>query len=157
MPLADRLEAVDEMRFWTDTIPLRYEYTAGLAGEKFLRGLQEGRILASRCSKCGRKYLPPKSYCVDCFVKIGTFVEVGPLGTVASLAESHVGFDGGRRARPVTFAYITFKGTTGGIVHRVSGRGLAVGSTVKPRFRPKSNRSGSLLDIEEFRVSGRKD
>lgn len=152
MPLGERMESVDQARFWKDTIPLRYEYTAGLAGEKFLRGLQEGRLLASRCPKCGTKYMPPKAYCVACYVRIGTFSEVGPVGTVTALAESYVGFDGSRLARPVMFGYITFKGTSGGLVHRVSGKGLAVGSSVSPRFKPKSMRKGSLLDIEEFRV-----
>lgn len=152
MPLSERIESVDGMRFWKDKIPLRYEYSAGVAGEKFLRGLQEGRLLASHCPKCGKKYLPPKAYCVVCFERIGTLSEVGPAGTVTALAESHVGFDGVRIARPQMFAYITFGGTSGGIVHRVSGRGLKVGSRVMPRFRPKTNRVGSLLDIEEFRV-----
>lgn len=140
------------MRFWKDKIPLRYEYTAGVAGEKFLRGLQEGRLLASVCPKCRKKYLPPKVYCVDCFEKTGNFREVGPVGTVSALSESHVEFDGTRRATPLMFAFITFKGASGGIVHRVSGRGVAVGSSVVPRFKPKTRRVGSLLDIEEFRV-----
>jgi len=152
MPLSERIESVDEMRFWKDKIPLRYEYTAGLAGEKFLRGIQEGRLLASRCPKCGKKFMPPKAYCVDCYERIGTFTEVGPVGSVAALAESHVGFGGERLAKPVLFAYVTFKGTSGGLVHRVSGKGIAVGSSVSPRFRPKAKRVGSLLDIEEFRV-----
>ena len=154
MPLTERIGTVDRMRFWKDTIPLRYEYTAGVAGEKFLRGLQEGRLLASRCTKCGKKFLPPKAYCVDCFEKISTFREVGPQGTVAALAESHIGFDGVRRASPIMFAYVTFKGVTGGMVHRAAGRGLAVGCSVAPRFKPRAERVGSILDIEEFRAVG---
>jgi len=152
MALPERIEAVDRMRYWTDTIPLVYEYTAGVAGEKFLRGLQEGRILCSRCPKCGTRYLPPKMYCVKCFQKVGTYREVASAGTVSALTESYEEFDGSRRRRPQPMAYITFKGITGGMIHRVSGRGLKVGSRVAPRFKPKSARKGSLLDIEEFRV-----
>jgi hypothetical protein len=33
---------------WKDGIPLHYEYTAGTAGEAFLRGLKVGRIVASK-------------------------------------------------------------------------------------------------------------
>jgi len=152
MPLSERITSVDKMRFWNDRIPLRYEYTAGVAGERFLRGLQEGRILASRCPKCGVSYLPPKAYCVSCFERIGKFREVGPLGRVAALTESHVNFDGTRREKPILLAYITFKGASGGIIHRVSGRGVTNGSNVEPIYRPRKKRTGSLLDIEEFRL-----
>ncbi len=152
MPLSERITDVDRMRFFKDEIPLHYEYSAGVAGEKFLRGLQEGRILASRCAKCGKRFLPPKSYCVDCYLPITRFGDVGPVGTIAALTESHVKFDGSRARTPVMMAFVTFRGTTGGIVHRVSGRDAEIGSKVAPRFRPKSKRKGSLLDIEEFRV-----
>jgi uncharacterized OB-fold protein len=152
LALAERITSVDKMRFWRGEIPLVYEYTAGVAGEKFLRGLQEGRILAARCGKCGTRYLPPKAYCVSCFQRISNFREVGPAGTVTALAEVHENFDGSRRKKPQRMAYVTFHGVTGGIIHKVSGAGLKVGSRVAPRFRPKTKRTGSLLDIEEFRL-----
>jgi uncharacterized protein len=152
MPLSERITDVDKMRFFKDKLPLRYEYTAGLAGEKFLRGLQDGRILASRCAKCGKRFLPPRSYCVECFVPITRFGDAGPEGTISALTESYVAFDGSRIKTPVTMAFVTFRGTTGGLVHRVSGRHPEIGAKVSPRFKPKSKRKGSLLDIEEFRV-----
>ncbi|HXW37372.1 MAG TPA: Zn-ribbon domain-containing OB-fold protein [Nitrososphaerales archaeon] len=152
MPLTERLTDVDRIRFWKDKIPFRYEYTAGVAGEKFLRGLQEGRIIASRCTRCGRKYVPAKSYCAECFMPITRYGEVGPEGTIAALTESHVRFDGTTAARPRLVAFVTFRGATGGIVHQVSGKDARIGSKVEPRFRAKKGRKGSLLDIEEFRV-----
>lgn len=150
MPLKERITSVDQLRSWTDKIPLRYEYTAGVAGERFLRGLQEGRILAARCEKCGKSYLPPKMYCVECFAPITKFGEVGPEGRVRALTETYVEFDGSRREEPRLIAFVTFKGVTGGIVHRVSGEGLKVGSRVRAKFAPESRRTGSLLDIDEF-------
>jgi hypothetical protein len=141
------------MRSWRDKIPLHYEYTAGLAGEKFLRGIQEGRILASRCPKCGTRYLPPKAYCVKCFDRITTYRDVGPTGKIAALAESFVNFDGTRRKVPELMAFITFGESHGGLIHRVVGKkGVKVGSKVSPKFRPKSKRTGSLSDIEGFRL-----
>ncbi len=146
----DRITNVESLRSWTDQIPFHYEYTAGVAGERFLRGLKEGKILASVCSECGKKYLPPKMYCTDCFVEIKDYEEVGPKATVAALAESHFDFEGKKLAKPRTYAFLTFKGVTGGIVHYASGKGLQVGSVVAPKFRAVQARKGSLLDIELF-------
>ncbi|MDV3244013.1 MAG: Zn-ribbon domain-containing OB-fold protein [Nitrososphaerales archaeon] len=150
MPLNERITSVDELRSWTDKIPFRYEYTAGVAGERFLRGLQEGKILAGTCEKCGKRYLPPKMYCVDCFLPITMYAEVGPVGTVTALTESHLDFQGKRLGSPFLMAFVTFGGVTGGIIHRVEGKGLKVGSKVEARFVTQSSRKGSLLDIEKF-------
>ena len=149
MPLRERITSVDEVRSWKDEIPLHYVYTSGVAGEKFLRGLQEGKILAAKCGNCGRMYLPPKMYCVECFAEMTKFVEVGTQGRVRALAESHVDFHGKDVAEPETFAFVTFRGVTGGLLHRAR-KGLKVGSKVTPRFRPKVEMKGTILDIEGF-------
>ncbi len=150
MPLKERITNVDMLRSWKGEIPLRYEYTAGVAGERFLRGLREGRILASRCSNCRKMFIPPKAYCVECFVEIRDYREVGPAAVVGGLTESHVDFEGKRIKAPRTLAFLIFGGVTGGLVHRAGGKGLAIGSIVEPRFRAARKRTGSLLDIEEF-------
>jgi uncharacterized OB-fold protein len=150
MSLKDRITSVEKLRSWTGQIPFRYEYTAGVAGEKFLRGLREGRILASECTNCGKKYIPPKVYCVGCYREIRRFKQAGPEGVVAALAESSVGFEGDRLVKPKTFAFIVFKGVTGGLIHFATGTGLEIGSRVVPKFRAPSKRQGTILDIERF-------
>lgn len=150
MPIEERITSTEELRAWTDKIPFRYEYTAGVAGERFLRGLKRGEIIAGQCRKCGKKYLPPKMYCVDCFARIEEYEPVGPRGKVAALTESWVDFHGRRLKRPVLMAFVVFKGVAGGIAHTAEGRGLKIGSAVEPKFIPESQRKGSLLDIENF-------
>jgi len=151
MPPGERVASVGELRSWTDEIPFHYEYTAGLAGEKFLRGLAKGKILASHCTNCGRRYLPPKAYCVNCYRAVSEYVEVGTWGRASGVAVSHVAFDGTRLRRPKTFVFVTYAGTEGGLVHFASGEGLQVGDRVEPVFRPAKKRKGSVLDIEGFR------
>ncbi len=151
MPLTERITRVDELRSWKDQIPFLYEYTAGVAGEAFLRGLQEGKILAGECAKCGTTYAPPKIYCVKDFSEVRRFKEVKSPGRVSALAESHVSFDGKRTKEGKTFVFVTFEGATGGIVHLGLGGGLKIGSSVVPAFRPARSRKGSILDIEGFR------
>ena len=150
MSLKERITSIEKLRSWTDQIPFHYVYTAGVAGEKFLRGLREGRILASECMNCGKKYIPPKVYCVECYREVKRFKQVGPGGVVAALAESRVGFEGKRLAKPRTFAFVVFKGVTGGLIHFATGTGLEIGSKVVPQFRAPAKRQGTILDIEEF-------
>ena len=143
-PLSERITRVDKLRSWSDRIPLHYEYTAGVAGERFLRGLQRGRILAAKCGNCGKMYLPPKMYCVDCYLEIRSYRSVGPAATVAALAG-----DPAKRASR-TFAFLTFDGVAGGLVHYARGKELEIGSRVVPRFKPARKSKGTLLDIEGF-------
>ena len=148
--LRERITSVEKLRSWTDQIPFHYQYTAGVAGERFLRGLREGRILASECTNCGKKFIPPKVYCVECYREIRGFKQVGPEGVVAALTESRVGFEGKRLAETKTFAFIVFKGVTGGLIHFASGNELEIGSKVVPKFRAPTRRQGTILDIEGF-------
>ncbi len=150
MALKERITSTDKIRSWTDQIPFHYEYTAGVAGERFLRGLQEGKVLASECVSCGKLQLPPKAYCVDCFAQTKRYRRVGPEGTVAALTRSSVGFEGERLPRPQAFVYVTFEGVVGGVVHRALGDGVEIGSKVAPRFKAQGKRTGSMLDIEGF-------
>jgi uncharacterized OB-fold protein len=151
--LNERITSVDKLRSWTDKIPFHYEYTAGVAGEKFLRGLREGKILASECPKCRRRYLPPKMYCVDCFVGLKKYREVGPPGMVSAVTESYVDFQGRRLKSPRTYVYVTYSGVTGGLVQRAEGKGLRFGDKVTPKFKPSAMRTGSLLDFEFVRIT----
>ncbi len=152
MPLAERITSVDKLRTWTDQIPFHYEYTAGVAGERFLRGVQQGKLLASTCPKCGKSYVPPKAYCVDCFVRIEKYKEIGASGTVAAVAESYVDFEGGKLEKPRTFVFVTFEGAVGGLVQAASGRGIRVGDKVSAEFRPASKREGSMRDFQFVKV-----
>ncbi|MBI3859856.1 MAG: Zn-ribbon domain-containing OB-fold protein [Thaumarchaeota archaeon] len=150
MPLGERVVRVDELRAWTDQIPFRYEYTAGVAGEKFLRGLQQGKVLAANCEKCGKKYIPPRMYCVDDFAEIKQFRPVKGSGRVAALARSYYDLEGNKRHTPKTFVFISFDGVEGGLIHYGMGEGLKIGTGVIPKFRPASKRKWTVLDIEGF-------
>jgi uncharacterized OB-fold protein len=87
---------------------------------------------------------------VECYRGIKRFTQVGPEGVVAALTESRIGFEGDRLAKSRNFAFIVFKGVTGGLIHFATGTGLEIGSKVVPKFRAPSKRQGTILDIEGF-------
>ena len=139
---------------WKDGIPLRYEYTAGTAGEAFLRGLKEGRIVASKCGTCGAVRLPPRAYCLECLGRTRVDVELYQSGRIAALSAARLGEDRTRKA----FGFVTFEGATGGLVHRILHEGRRdprVGDPVRPLFAPSEKRRGSILDLEGFRTNPR--
>ena len=133
---------------WRDRIPLRYEYTAGVAGEAFLRGLRGGRLLASKCLRCGEVRLPPRTYCLVCGGRTRVDVEISQLGTLLAVSEAH-----GSRA---AFGYVTFAGTAGGVAQRIlrtAGRLPKPGDPVRAVFVEVAKRTGSILDVEGFRTA----
>jgi len=142
---------------WKDSIPLHYEYTAGTAGEAFLRGLKQGRILASKCGTCGEVRLPPRTYCLQCYGRTRVEVELLHSGRIAALSTSRLGVGGLRLAAGsrTTFGFVTFEGVGGGLVHRIlhEGRsGPRAGEPVGPLFVPAEKRKGSILDLDGFRT-----
>lgn len=61
---------------------LHYDHSTGPVVARFLRGLAEGRIEATRCPKCETAYLPPRAYCERDFVRMTEWVEIGMEGTL---------------------------------------------------------------------------
>jgi len=130
--------------------PVHFRYTAGLAGEKFLREIKvNGRLVAAKCPKCDLNYLPPRIYCERCMSKLEDYVTIGNIGTVDTFTVCRQDSDGKELPEPATVALVRFPSAHGGLVHKVKGE-VAVGDRVRVVFKEKSKRRGSILDIEYF-------
>lgn len=130
--------------------PVQFRYTAGIAGERFLREIKEnGRLVASRCEKCNLNYLPPRIYCERCMSKLDAYVSVENLGTVEAFTVCHQDAEGKSLSEPTEIALVRFQGAYGAIVHRCR-QPLSAGDKVRLVFKEKSMRTGSILDIEGF-------
>src|SRR5205823_850555 len=130
-----------------------YIYTSGLAGERFFVALRDdGRLLAARCTACGLDYLPPRIFCEDCFAELTDFVDVPKEGQVAAVTVAHMDRLGAPLATPEVWAFVTFRGIRGGLVHRLlmPPERAKVGVSVRPRLKPKKSRVGAITDIEGF-------
>ena len=44
--------------------------------EKFYDGLENKKFIGTKCSKCGKVFLPPRNRCGDCFAKAEEFIEL---------------------------------------------------------------------------------
>lgn len=134
--------------------PVYFRYTAGIAGEKFLREIKDnGALIASRCARCNLNYLPPRIYCERCMSKLDEYVQVENRGTVETFTACTLDSEGKNLSEPVTIALVRFPSAHGGIVHKTKGQ-VAIGDEVRAVFKEKSKRTGSILDIECFEKVG---
>lgn len=138
------------------TPDLRYRHAAGRYASVFLRGLREGRILASRCANCDRTLVPPRVACTGCFGRMAQIVEVPPRGTLLSYTIVTFPFldpfTGRQRPIPYGYGMVRIEGTTNSFQYFLSEQEpsrLRVGMAVEAVFRAK--RKGEIADLVHFR------
>jgi len=130
--------------------PVTFRYTAGLAGEKFLREIKDNaKLVAARCPSCDLNYLPPRIYCERCMASLSEYVVVDNVGVVDSFTVCTKDNEGKPLAQPANVALVRFPSTHGGLLHRTKGE-VAIGDKVRVVFKEKSERTGSILDIAYF-------
>jgi uncharacterized OB-fold protein len=155
MGLVERHNKTADLTHWRGKIPVNYVYTAGRAGEKFLRGVLNGELWATKCPSCSVVYLPPRTYCERCFERLeDNYVKVAPQGEVHTFTICHRKMDGSTSNEPVIMAMVRIDDTDGGLVHclgEVRPEDVYIGMPVEAVFRPKRQRKGSILDIQYFR------
>lgn len=143
-------------RFVEGDMPIYFVYTAGVAGDEFLKGLRDGKLLASKCSHCNRTYCPPRIFCETCLEDIHDLRRVSGAGAVESFTRLHVGLDGTPLKEPVVAAAIRLDRTDATLIHKLGelrGSGPRIGMKVAPVW--SKDRTGSILDIQYFRPAGR--
>ena len=138
-------------------IPLTSVYTAGLGGQVFFAALRDrGVLIGTRCQPCGQVYVPARRFCERCFAALDQQIEVGPSGTLKSFTCSTLDLDGNPMSEPQTWALVQLEGATTLFLHRLLGAGgpstIAIGSQVSTVIKPRRRRTGSILDIEGFKL-----
>ena len=140
---------------WPGDIPIKSQYTAGVAGEKFLREIKDhGRLMGTRCAVCKATYLPPQIYCQRCFVELTDWVELPLRGKIASFTIVTENERGEPLPEPRVVAIVSFGGEGASLTHFVDGdpKKIKIGADVDVVFRPAAERQGSILDIVAFRL-----
>ena len=155
MSLLHRIEHLHDALSWEGDMPTLGRYTAGIAGEKFFREIQENaRFLGTVCPACGITYVPPRLYCEQCFAHLEEWVEVPATGRVHTFTVVHLHLDGNPLPEPRVMAFVHLDDTSGGLVHflgEVEPERVCIGMCVEAVFKDKAERKGGILDIEYFR------
>ena len=155
--MLERTSRPRDVRRWPGAIPVRHRYTPGIAGEAFFSALRDrGVLLGSRCERCRFVYVPARLFCERCFAELASDVEVGPGGEIVSFTIGFVGVEGEPLDEPLTLALVRPDGADAVLCHRVLEPGdepLEIGQRVEVVLRPGGERTGSILDIEGFRLA----
>mgnify|MGYP000863091553 CR=1 FL=1 len=131
-----------------------YDYTPGLAQSRFLRGLQEKKLLGERCPSTGEVYVPPRGVSPVSGLPTTEQVEVGPKATITSFCVVHIGF--GVNAPPTPFvsalflpdgAAVSLYGTVGGIDYDK----VRIGMRVEPVWVDDDQLTTSMENIVHWR------
>ena len=143
----------------------RYHFSAGQAVGVFLEKLKEGKIVGAKCPRCGRVYVPPRSYCEYCLVPTTEYVEVPDRGVVHTAVVSYIHATRARLEKPEIVGVIRLEVPGyredeyefAGLFHKLCGvtpedveSGRVIGMRVKARWKPPEEREGSITDIECF-------
>lgn len=137
-------------------MPVEYLYTAGLAGERFFREIRDReKLFGTVCTKCKIVYLPPRLYCERCFKTLEKWKTIPKKGIIYTFTISYPDAEKFPKPEPTIWAFITFKGITGGLIHKIGEakpEEVKIGVPVIPVFEEVEKRTGSILDIKYFKL-----
>ncbi|MGH9029891.1 MAG: Zn-ribbon domain-containing OB-fold protein, partial [Acidimicrobiales bacterium] len=104
--------AVNDDAVTTISTPIRveYQYTAGLAQSRFLKGIAKGHFLGQRCPKCKKVYVPPRGSCPTDGVATTDEIELPNTGTVTTFCVVNVPFAGQKIELPYICAQVLLDG-----------------------------------------------
>ncbi|MBI4575052.1 MAG: AMP-binding protein [Planctomycetes bacterium] len=92
-----------------DRIEMEYRYSYGGQSRFFREVLEHRRLLGSRCTTCGKVYLPPRTACGDCYAAT-EWVPLGDRGTVRTFTTVHYATSDFFRRVPFVCAYVQVDG-----------------------------------------------
>ncbi|MFX0041578.1 MAG: Zn-ribbon domain-containing OB-fold protein [Candidatus Hodarchaeota archaeon] len=64
-----------------DIIKINYKYSMGGQSKFFLEVMNNKKLLGTKCTKCGKTWMPPRINCSDCYAP-ADWVELNQTGTI---------------------------------------------------------------------------
>jgi len=64
-----------------DRISISYKYTMGGQSKFFIELMNNKKLLGTKCTKCGKTWMPPRINCSDCYTP-ADWVELNQTGTI---------------------------------------------------------------------------
>ncbi|GAA3542981.1 Zn-ribbon domain-containing OB-fold protein [Nocardioides daeguensis] len=141
-------------------VSLDYTYAASPEESAFFRGLAEGRIIAQRCPKCQKVYVPPRPACPVDGVPTVEEIELPDTGTVTTFCIVNVPFLGQKITPPYVSAYILLDGADIALQHLILDipvEEIRMGLRVKAVWKPREEWGTTIENISHFAPTGEPD
>ncbi|MBC7153308.1 MAG: Zn-ribbon domain-containing OB-fold protein [Rhodobacteraceae bacterium] len=131
---------------------VRYNYSVGKVAGKFFDALKERKILATKSSKSGISYLPPRAYCERSFEACDEWVEAGHEGvieaaTIVSAAFEHL------PPPPYAIAYVRLDGIDTAMINFVRGLDMSDVGAAMGKLKPGTRVKVEFVDKPEGKVT----
>ncbi len=85
-------------------------FTTEAKTEEFINYLEQGKVMTTRCKKCGTAYFPPKMDCPSCLDSDVEWFEITGTGKLVTYTIVHYGPSGFEDEAPYTLAIADFDG-----------------------------------------------
>ncbi len=132
---------------------MRFSYSAGPVRSKFLLSLRDRqKILGTKCSGCGRVYVPARSTCPQCFENLEEWVEVSDEGTLETYTIVYKPEPFHTTDTPFAFGIVRLDGAHTGIFHRlgeIDFEKIRIGMRMRAVFSEELR--GDIRDIKYFK------
>ncbi len=135
-------------------VSLTYKFTPGTASQRFLRGLEQGKIRGQRCEKCDRVYVPPRGSCPRCGVPTAEEVQVADKGTVTTFCIVRVPSQNIELELPFVAAHILLDGADipfFALIQECPVDQARMGMRVEAVWVPEAERGPTFECIKHFR------
>lgn len=143
-----------EPMIYDSKINVPYSWWAGNTASKFFISLKDDKkIIATRCQKCKKVFVPPRKVCPECFTENADWVDIASEGTLISysIARRQLESIPGDKKVPVIWGLIKLDGADTAMLHYLGDMNpeeVAIGMRVKAVFAEK--RTGNVRDISHF-------
>jgi uncharacterized OB-fold protein len=158
--LPDSLKDVEAVRSVRTPAQLDYEFTAGDATTRFLRGITQKKIIGQQATADSRVYVPPRGADPELGQATPIEVEVAQVGTVTSFCVVNLQFYGSVMEIPYVSALILLDGADLSIMHliqEVPADEVHIGMRVEAVWRDDADIEPTLESIKWFRPNGEPD
>lgn len=131
---------------------VRYNYSVGKVAGLFFEGLKRKQILATRCSKSGIAYLPPRAYCERSFEVCDEWVQAGLQGVIEAATIVSAQFEN-LPAPPYAIAYVRLDGVDTAMINFVRGLDLSDVPRAMAALKPGTRVQVRFKDQPEGRIT----
>lgn len=138
-------------------VHIDFQFTAGQAQSRFLRGLANGKFYGQRCPVCSKVYVPPRGSCPTDGVVLAEDVELGNSGTVTTFCVVNVPFQGQSIEIPYICAQILMDGANlsfMGLIQEVQADQVTMGMRVEAVWKDRSEWGPTMASVKYFRPNG---
>jgi uncharacterized protein len=109
--------------------------------EQFYKFLAEGKLMAGKCTKCGKIHLPPRPLCDNCYSQTFTWTQMPNQGKLITYTVIHVAPQPFQNEAPYAVGIIQLENDTKlpGMITNVPHDQLKIGMTLTLDFKTCTN------------------